>query len=98
MTSRSEVALTIDTGSTPAEARSLLIRGTPTVEIVEGVPDEYIVAAGKSLDDAQRREFAEHVRCIYSHMARISITPRWARFFDFGAGRLPAFLRELTSD
>jgi hypothetical protein len=29
-------------------------------------------------------------------MARISIVPDWARWFDFNAGRLPAFLRKLT--
>jgi hypothetical protein len=28
-------------------------------------------------------------------MARITITPSWARFYDFGAGRLPTFLRRL---
>jgi hypothetical protein len=33
----------------------------------------------------------------YDRMARISIAPDWARYFDFGAGRLPGFLRELTS-
>jgi hypothetical protein len=31
-------------------------------------------------------------------MARISIEPRWARFYDFGAGRLPAFLSELVGE
>jgi hypothetical protein len=29
---------------------------------------------------------------MYDQMARISIEPVWARFFDFGAGRLPSFL------
>jgi len=30
-------------------------------------------------------------------MARISIEPRWARFYDFGPGRMPSFLVELAS-
>jgi hypothetical protein len=30
-------------------------------------------------------------------MARISITPDWARYFDFNAGRFPDFLRALTA-
>jgi hypothetical protein len=33
---------------------------------------------------------------MYDRMARIAITPRWARFYDFGAGRLPHFLQVLA--
>jgi hypothetical protein len=33
----------------------------------------------------------------YDRMARISIVPDWARYFDFSAGRFPGFLRKLTS-
>jgi hypothetical protein len=29
---------------------------------------------------------------------RISIEPVWARFFDFGAGRMPCFLSKLAGD
>jgi len=29
-------------------------------------------------------------------MARITIAPNWARFYDFGAGRFPTFLRRLV--
>jgi hypothetical protein len=29
-------------------------------------------------------------------MARIRIEPRWARFYDFGAGRLPSCLSKLA--
>ena len=28
----------------------------------------------------------------------LSIEPQWARFYDFGAGRLPAFLANLVND
>ena len=28
----------------------------------------------------------------------IRIQPQWARFFDFGAGRIPRFLQTLVSD
>jgi hypothetical protein len=30
-------------------------------------------------------------------MARITIEPRWARYYDFGAGRVPGFLRKLAA-
>jgi nitroimidazol reductase NimA-like FMN-containing flavoprotein (pyridoxamine 5'-phosphate oxidase superfamily) len=38
------------------------------------------------------------VRSMYAQMARISIEPVWARFFDFGAGRMPSFLTKLAGD
>jgi hypothetical protein len=33
---------------------------------------------------------------MYDQMARIAITPRWVRYYDFGAGRMPRFLQELA--
>jgi hypothetical protein len=39
----------------------------------------------------------EHnVRTMYEQIARIAITPRWVRYYDFGAGRMPRFLQELA--
>ena len=35
---------------------------------------------------------------MYPQMARISIEPQWARFYDFGAGRIPSFLSKLASE
>jgi hypothetical protein len=96
--SRPDVALTIDVGSTPTEARSLLIRGQATVEIVEGVPPEYLAAARKSLSEEEAAGFDVEVTKLYDQMARISIVPTWARFYDFGAGRLPSFLHELIEE
>jgi hypothetical protein len=69
--------MTIDVGDTPATAKALLVRGRASVDIVNGVADEYIAASTK---------FERQVRSMYDQMARISIKPVWARFFDFGAG------------
>jgi hypothetical protein len=33
---------------------------------------------------------------MYEQMARITIQPRWARYYDFGAGRVPGFLLKLA--
>src|SRR3954470_10404097 len=44
LSSRPQVALTIDAGDTPATAQSLLVRGLATVEIIDGVADEYLAA------------------------------------------------------
>jgi nitroimidazol reductase NimA-like FMN-containing flavoprotein (pyridoxamine 5'-phosphate oxidase superfamily) len=96
LAARPEVAVTIDAGSTPSEARSLLLRGIARVEAVDGVPDEYLAGARKSLDAEQVDAFEGAVRSMYPQMARISIEPRWARFYDFGAGRVPSFLAELA--
>ena len=98
LSARPEVAVTIDVGSSPSEARSVLVRGIATVEIVDGVPDEYLAGARKTLDAEHVEAFEHQVRATYPQMARISIEPRWARFYDFGAGRLPMFLSELVCE
>ena len=93
---RPDVALTIDEGGTPADARSLLIRGRAEVEIVDGIPAEYLAGSRKTLPPDQVEVFESAVTKMYAQMARISIVPTWARFYDFGAGRLPGFLLELA--
>jgi nitroimidazol reductase NimA-like FMN-containing flavoprotein (pyridoxamine 5'-phosphate oxidase superfamily) len=95
---RPDVALTIDGGDKPESAQSLSIRGHAILETVDGVADEYLEMAGKSWDEETRAEFEKQVRTVYKQMVRVSIEPRWARFYDFGAGRLPGFLAELTSN
>jgi hypothetical protein len=92
------VAMSIDLGDTPTDARELLIRGLANVEIVDGVPDEYIAASRKALGADQVKEFERQARPMYDQMARISIEPLWVRFFDFGAGRMPSFLTNLAAD
>jgi hypothetical protein len=96
LTERPNVALTIDTAGTPAGAKQVLIRGTATVEVVDGVPPEYLEAAAKTMNGTDLEEFESRVKGTYEQMARITITPQWARFYDFGAGRLPPFLRRLV--
>ncbi|MBB3604162.1 nitroimidazol reductase NimA-like FMN-containing flavoprotein (pyridoxamine 5'-phosphate oxidase superfamily) [Mycolicibacterium sp. BK556] len=97
LASRPQVALTIDGGSTPEEARALLLRGLATLETVDGVTEEYLASARNSMDGDELAEFEKNVQATYPQMVRISIEPVWARFYDFGAGRLPAFLTELIN-
>jgi hypothetical protein len=94
---RPQVALTIGTGATPEEAKALLVRGLATLQTVDGVTEEYLAAARRSMDESQIPEFEGNVQSTYKQMVRISIEPKWARFYDFGAGRLPAFLADLVS-
>lgn len=93
---RPNVAVTIDTGNTSATARQLLIRGIAAIEIVDGVAPEYFEASAKTLGGAELEEFEAQVRGVFQQQARISIAPEWARCYDFGAGRLPPFLRRLA--
>jgi hypothetical protein len=88
--------VTIDTGNTSDTAKQLLIRGTAAIDIVDGVAPEYIEASGKTLSGTDLEEFEAQVQGVFEQQARISITPEWARFYDFGAGRLPPFLRRLA--
>jgi nitroimidazol reductase NimA-like FMN-containing flavoprotein (pyridoxamine 5'-phosphate oxidase superfamily) len=52
LSARPDVALTIDVGDTPDQARALSVRGRASVEIVEGVTEEYLAGARKLLDAA----------------------------------------------
>jgi acetyl-CoA carboxylase alpha subunit len=96
LSARPDVALSIDTGNTPDQARALSIRGRANVEIVDGVVEEYLAAARRTMDAEGAAQFEQHWREMYDQMARIAITPRWVRFYDFGAGRMPRFLQELA--
>jgi nitroimidazol reductase NimA-like FMN-containing flavoprotein (pyridoxamine 5'-phosphate oxidase superfamily) len=92
-----DVALTIDVGDTPAAAKSLLVRGFASLETVDGVADEYLAGAKKAMDPDLHAVFEGHVRSMYKQQVRISIEPRWARFYDFSVGPVPAFLTKLAA-
>ena len=96
LSARPDVAVTIDAGETPGQARSLSIRGRASVEIVDGVPGEYLAGARKIMDTEAMAQFEQNCRELYDQMARIAITPHWVRYYDFGAGRLPRFLQDLA--
>jgi len=76
------VAITIDTtGEWPP--RALLVRGEATVEIVEGVPTEYVEGSRKVTPASEMEAWEAGVRGLYQQMARITITPAWAKLLDF---------------
>jgi hypothetical protein len=96
ITARPDVALAIDAGDTPEQARALSIRGRASVKIVDGVVPEYLAAARQTMDAKAAAEFERNCRETYDQQARIAITPHWVRYYDFGAGRVPRFLRDLA--
>jgi hypothetical protein len=86
------VAMTIDTETFPPQA--LLIRGTASLETVDGLPPEYLAASRKQVDAERFEAFEAQVRALYAQMVRITVTPTWARLFDF-VTRLPQPIEEL---
>jgi len=94
LSARPHVALAIDNDNAAA-SKSLSVRGVATIDVVDGVPEEYLAAVAKGIPADQFAAFEAQVRSVYKQMARISIEPRWARYYDFTAGRVPAFLHKL---
>lgn len=87
------VALSIDTEGHPP--CMLLIRGDAEVDVVGGIPDEYLEAASSyEMTTEQRSEWEAGVRALYDSMARIVVTPTWAKLIDFDEV-LPSAVEEL---
>lgn len=88
-----KVALTIDTeGWGPP--RALLVRGTAAVDVVDGVPPEFLEGTRKQMTDAQFVDFEPFARGLYKQMGRITITPEWAKLLDFET-RIPEAVARL---
>jgi hypothetical protein len=87
------VALTIDTEVHPPQI--LLIRGRAQLDVVEGIPDEYLEASGTyQMTPEQRVAWEAEVRSLYDGMVRIVVTPTWAKLIDFES-TLPSAVEEL---
>jgi Pyridoxamine 5'-phosphate oxidase len=88
-----KVAMTIDTNTLPPHV--LLVRGTARLEIVDGVPLEFLEASHKYIEPQQWPEFDTQTRILYKQMARIAIIPEWAKLLDFET-RLPSAIEALA--
>jgi hypothetical protein len=75
------VAVTIDTDAFPPNI--LLVRGTATIDVVEGVPQGYVEASRRVVPPEQWDQWLSQVTVLYKQMAIISVTPTWAKFIDF---------------
>jgi hypothetical protein len=90
-----KVALTVDTSTFPPHV--LLVRGEAVVEVVEGVPEEFIESSRRFVGDAGMPEWEAGVRALYKQMAIIRVTPTWAKILDFET-RLPGPVEELIRE
>ncbi|HEV7710423.1 MAG TPA: pyridoxamine 5'-phosphate oxidase family protein [Asanoa sp.] len=87
------VALTIDTEVHPP--KMLLIRGQAALDVVDGIPDEYLeMNSSYTMTPEQRVEWEAGVRSLYDGMVRIVVTPTWAKLIDFET-TLPSAVEEL---
>src|SRR6201997_3994812 len=88
------VALTSDTEAPPPTI--LLIRGRAALDVVDGIPDEYLEASGAyQMTPGQRVEWEAEIRSLYNGMVRIVVTPTWAKLIDFET-TLPSAVEELA--
>jgi hypothetical protein len=87
------VALTIDTEVHPPKI--LLLRGRAELDVVAGIPDEFLAMNGTyQMTPAQRVAWEAEVRSLYDGMVRIVVTPTWAKLIDFET-TLPSAVEEL---
>jgi len=88
------VALTIDTEQHPP--RILLIRGQADLDVVDGIPDEFLQINGTyTMTPEQRVEWEAEVRSLYDGMVRIIVVPTWAKLIDFET-TLPSAVEQLA--
>ena len=88
------VALTIDTEVHPPKI--LLLRGRAELDVVDGIPDEYLEMNGTyAMTPEQRVEWEAEVRSLYDGMVRIVVSPTWAKLIDFETA-LPSAVEELV--
>ena len=88
-----QVALTIDTEVQPPKI--LFIRGLAELDVVDGIPDEYLQINGTyEMTPEQRSEWEAEIRSLYDGMVRIVVTPTWAKLIDFDT-TLPSAIEEL---
>ncbi|TDV43594.1 pyridoxamine 5'-phosphate oxidase family protein [Actinophytocola oryzae] len=88
------VALTIDTEVHPP--RILLVRGRAELDVVDGIPAEYLQMNGTyEMTAEQRVEWEKEVRSLYDGMVRVVVTPTWVKLIDFET-TLPSAVEELA--
>ncbi|MUN37333.1 pyridoxamine 5'-phosphate oxidase family protein [Actinomadura litoris] len=88
------VALTIDTEVHPPKI--LLLRGQAELDVVDGIPDEFLQINGSyEMTPEQRAAWEAEVRSLYDGMVRIVVTPTWVKLIDFET-TLPSAVEELV--
>jgi hypothetical protein len=87
LSERPDVAVTIDTETFPPEV--LLLRGRVAIDDVDGVVEEYAMAAERYLGEDAGRAYIASIDQPGTRMARIALRPSWVGVVDF-QGRNPS--------
>jgi hypothetical protein len=93
---RPDVAVSIDTESTPA--RALLIRGRAEITEVDGIDPDYAVSARQYIGEEAAGEYLAMLDQTGTRMARITVRPTWVGLLDFAGDRLPAIMNSPAPD
>ena len=89
------VAITIDTNGYPP--RILLIRGSASLELVDGVPGVFVEASRRIVPESEFAGWEAGVRALYRQMTVITIAPDWAKLLDFET-TIPQAVADLVAD
>jgi hypothetical protein len=76
-----KVSLTIDDNTFPHKV--LLIRGTASLQQVDGIVPEYASAAERYFGREQGLAWIQQVRGMMPAMVKVTITPEWVGVLDF---------------
>ena len=89
------VAVTIDGNEWPYKA--LLIRGTATVELVDGVVPEYVLAARRYFGEEGGDAWVGQLGSLFAQTGRIAIRPEHVTILDFETRFPSAIARRMTA-
>jgi hypothetical protein len=90
---RPDVAVSIDTESTPAQA--LMLRGKVQVTEVDGIDPDYAASARQYLGEEAASQYLAMADQPGTRMARITVRPTWVGLLDFAGDRLPGVMATL---
>lgn len=77
----SKVALTIDGDEFPNKV--LMVRGTASVTMVDGLTDEYRAAAARYFGEEQGKAWCDNAAKLIARSGRIAVIPKWVGVIDF---------------
>jgi hypothetical protein len=87
---RPDVAVSIDTESSPAQV--LMLRGRAQVTEVDGIDPDYAASARQYLGEEAAGQYLAMADQPGTRMARVVVRPTWVGLLDFGGDRLPGVM------
>jgi PPOX class probable F420-dependent enzyme len=94
LSTQPKVALTIDSESFPY--RALQVRGTITMETIDGIVPEYELCAKRYLGEKRGQAWIDQLRQAFPPMVRVVVRPEWVSVLDL-AQRYPQVIDAVLS-